>query len=155
MNEWHEAFSLAWDLMPWHGSLETVLLCTRKDYECYEWGEVLNGMLEFCPQEGRLRQEDITRKDPWYETSKSRQPTAFSGCLENTFRFNVLGEGADIEPRCQLSEEGNVWKCWTPWCQRDDRIREEHRPWRGRDQLSKSRIIWLTRCKTTTTHRGL
>lgn len=84
MNEWHEAFSLAWDLMPWQGSLETVLLGTRKDYERYEQAESLNGVLELCPQEGRLRQEDIPgRKDPWYETSKSRQPTAFSGCLEN------------------------------------------------------------------------
>ena len=95
-----------------------------------------------------------TRKDPWYETSKSHQPTAFSGCLENTFQFNVLGAGADIEPAVS-PQEGDVWKCWAPWCQRDDRIMEEHRPWRGRDQPSKSRITWLTRCKTATTHRGL
>ena len=53
------------------------------------------------------------------------------------------------------SQEGDVWKCWAPWCQRDDGIMEEHRPWRGRDQPSKSRITWLTRCKTMTTHRGL
>lgn len=45
--------------MPWQGSLETVLLGTRKDYERYEQAESLNGVLELCPQEGRLRQEDI------------------------------------------------------------------------------------------------
>lgn len=45
--------------MPWQGSLETVLLGTRKDYEHYERAESLNGLLELCPQEGRLRQEDI------------------------------------------------------------------------------------------------
>lgn len=131
--------------------LETVLLHDRKDDECYEWGEGLNGMLELCPQEGRLRQEDILGRihDMRPESPINRQHSL--GTLENTFQFSVLGLGADIEPCCQLLK-GDVWKCWCLW---DDRLTETHRPWRGHDQPAKSRITWLTRCKTTTIPRGL
>lgn len=91
--------------------LKTVLLHDRKDDECYERGEGLNGMLELCPQEGRLRQEDILGRihDMRPESPINRQHSL--DVLENTFQFSVLGVGADIEPCCQLSK-GDVWKCW-------------------------------------------
>lgn len=131
--------------------LETVLCAIGKMAR----GEGLNGMLELCPQEGRLRQEDILGRihDMRPESSINWQHSL--GVLENRFQFSVLGEGAAIEPCCQVSKEGDVWKCWAPWCRWDDRITEEHRPRRGRDQPAKSRITWLTRCKTTTTPKGL
>lgn len=92
--------------------LETVLCAIGKRMR----GEGLNGMLELCPQEGRLRQEDILGRihDMRPESPINRQHSL--GVLENRFQFSVLGEGADIEPCCQVSKEGDVWKCWAPWC---------------------------------------
>ena len=71
--------------------LETVLLHDRKDDECYERGEGLNGMLELCPQEGRLRQEDILGRihDMRPESPINRQHSL--GVLENTFQFSCWG----------------------------------------------------------------
>lgn len=76
---------MAWDLMPWQGSLETVLLRARRDYESYE-GKILRWRV--AKTVFRKQRKGSGKKAYWEESTlwdqRAPPPIAFSGPSQRT-----------------------------------------------------------------------